>query len=90
MIARSEIAIDVLHRDVHPAFFPRCQHLDDVGMVEAAPDFLLALKARVEDHVAFELNVGNLDGDGLAADRVSIALKIDAMPLRAITSVNLY
>ena len=59
-------------------------------MVEAADDFLLALKAAVENHVALELEVGNFDRDGLTADGDRSPLKIDAIPLRAITSVNLY
>src|SRR5208337_4965692 len=60
------LALDVLHRDVHPAFFSGREDLDDAGMVEAAPDFFLALKAAVEDDVALELHVRNFDRDGLA------------------------
>ena len=82
-------ALDVLHRDVHPAFLSRREHLDDVRMVEPPADLLLALEALVEDHVALELQVGNLDRDAGAVS-VSIALKIDAMPLRAISSVSSY
>src|SRR6202453_576384 len=31
-------ALDVLHRDVHPALLPRRKDLDDAGMVEAPSD----------------------------------------------------
>ena len=64
------VALDVLHRDVHAAFLFRREHLDDAGMVEAAPDFFFALKAAVKDHVALELHVGNFDRDGLAVDLI--------------------
>ena len=63
-------ALDVLHRDVHAAFLSRREDLDDAGMVEAASDFFLALKAAVENHVALELHVGNFDRDGLAVDLI--------------------
>jgi len=88
MIARSEDAIDISHRDIHPAFLFRSEHLDDVRIVEAGrpPP---ALKPRVEDHVTFELDVGNLIAT-VSPLRVSIALKMEAIPLRAITSVNWY
>ena len=64
------VALDELHRDVHAAFLPGREDLDDAGMVQAAPDFFLALKAAVENHVALELHVGNFDRDGLAVDLI--------------------
>src|ERR1700691_4846314 len=39
-------------------------------MIEAAADFLFALEAPVKDHVALELQVGNLDRDGRTAQPV--------------------
>ena len=46
------------------------EELDDVGVIEALPDLLLALEALEEDHVALELEVRDLERDGLAADGI--------------------
>src|ERR1700676_5299997 len=62
--------LDVLHRDIHPAFAPGRVNLDDIRMVEPADDLFLALEASIENHVALELCVGDLDRDGLATDLV--------------------
>src|SRR5439155_4310165 len=43
-------AIDILHRDIHPAFALGCKHADDIGMVEATADFLFALETTVKNH----------------------------------------
>ena len=63
-------AVDVLHRDVHPAFVPGREHLDDVGMIEAAADCFLALEAAVKNDVALELQVGHLDRYGRPAQPI--------------------
>src|SRR5207245_7432368 len=60
-------AIDILHRDIHPAFALGCKHAADIGMVEATADFLFALETTVKNHVAFKLQVGHLDCDGCSA-----------------------
>src|ERR1700693_3735249 len=60
------LALDQLHGDVHPALVARLEEPDHVGMVEALADLFLALEALVEDDVALELDVGNLERHGLA------------------------
>ena len=37
-----------------------------LGCCKRLADLLLAVEARIEHHIAFELNVGNLQRDGLA------------------------
>jgi hypothetical protein len=64
------LALDVLHRHVHPALLARLQDPDDVRVIELLPDLLLAVEPLVEDDVALELRVRDLERDGRAAEGV--------------------
>ncbi len=63
-------ALHVLHHHVHPALLGGGEHLHHVGVVQPLADLVLAPEALVEDHVALELYVRNLERHGLAADGV--------------------
>ena len=58
-------------------------------MIEAAADFLFALEPSVENDVALEFQIGPSIAMVAPLTRSS-ALKIDAMPLRAMSSVSWY
>ena len=58
-------------------------------MIELLPHLLLALEALEEDDVALQLRVRDLERDR-APPSLSIALKIDAIPLRAKSSPSSY
>ena len=57
------------------------------GMLQLPPDRFLALEAAEEGRIALELHEGDLQGHGLAGLAGRCALKIEAMPLRLISSV---
>ena len=57
-------------------------------MIERLADFLLALKSREESRIALESHERHFDGDGLP-DFKSVALKIEAMPLRLTSAIDL-
>src|SRR6266478_1005388 len=57
------LALDQLHRRIHPALVTGLEELDDVGVIEPLPDLLLSLEALEEDHVALELQVRDLERD---------------------------
>src|SRR5882724_39357 len=64
------LALDQLHRRVHPALVTRLEELDNVGVIEPLPDLLLPLETLEEDHVALELQVRDLERDGHAGGGV--------------------
>ena len=59
-----------LHRDIHPAAFRLRKRLHYRGMIQGFANLLLALKALVEQEVAFYFGVRHFEGDVIAGEQV--------------------